>query len=261
MPNPNYGRPVMGGNTGGNALTNDHDAFRIQAYGDIHFKDFMNEDSLLTKLLGPLTITGLMDESSHFPAAFFASKRLTEVESKVLVAQSHLWDNTIVLTGTWRSDSGKTEEMGFTVGALDGKLLARFNWFETTAANNRFETSYNLGEFEDVNILKHLGNITVGGGIRWQDKVGIGFNVAQNALGDYARDLNQPYWAYSLMFMDVFARFRWNLARDREFALQINIKDLTNNAGLQPFVANPDGSKLYRIMEGRLFTASATYSF
>jgi hypothetical protein len=638
MPNPNFGRPVMGGNTGGNDLTNDRDGFRIQAYGDIRFDDFMNEDSWLTKLLGRLTITGLLDESSvfnkqaysrgdridqatlaaaigggdvngyvwpaersgqqfalpvknntdflsinslsdlagvgiqgvsygrershlqgnlyntytgwdqhnarfttfdtevrtlwddesNYPAAFFASKRLTEVDSKVLVAQSYLWDNTIVLTGTWRSDesstasvsaptvagrpdvdntllesyvvgprsrdlvktyddettswsavvhtpdfikeklpsgmnlslhyaesdnfvpsganvniynelvpaqSGKTEEMGFTVGAFDGKLLARFNWFETTAANNRFEnaavnapagilvnlahqldnpanvaqgftaadaqavlppqgvidisgfqvdwnnpnaatqnrnsadtgtqdfaaegmeieiaynptpkwtilatiarqetvksntfpvmqdfvnsfvipqwvnsdfaknyyinddasqtladlaqtvivdnvtrgalqdgspsieqsewrfsinTSYNLGEFNDATVLKYLGNITVGGGIRWQDKVGIGFGVAQNELGDYAFDLNQPYWGDDTLFVDVFARFRWDLANDREFALQINIKDLTNNSGLQPYVANPDGSVLYRILEGRLLTASATFSF
>src|SRR5690606_27841578 len=37
--------------------------------------------------------------------------------------------------------SGKTEEKGFTIAALDGKLNARFNWFETDSANNRYENA------------------------------------------------------------------------------------------------------------------------
>ena len=637
IPNPNFGRPVMGGSSGGNSIYNNRDAFRIQGYGEIRFDDFMDEDSWLTKLLGRLTLTGLMDESrtfnkqaygrgdrldqatvaaalgggdvngyvwpaerggqqfalpvtndmnflninsisdlagagiqgvpfgrershlqgnlyntytgwnqhtqrfttfdtevvtiwddeSSFPAAFSGSKRRTDVESEVLVAQSYLWDNNIVLTGTWRSDSsatagigaatvpgrpdvdntlapdyvlgpqksdlvetyndettswsavvhtpdfiderlpaglnlsfhyassdnfvpsgsnvniynelvpaisGETEEKGFTVGALDGKLQARFNWFETSSANNRFEngaisapagilvnlahqldnpmniaqgftaadaqavlppqgvidvsgflvdwnnpaaasqnrnsadtgtqdftaegmeieiaynptpawtilltvarqetvtsntypvmqdfvnsfvipqwvnssfaqnyfindtssqtladlaqtaivdnvvrgalqdgnpsleqsewrwninTSYNLGTF-DSGLLKYMGNLTVGGGVRWQDKVGIGFAVDRNALGDFAQNVNRPYWGDSTLFVDVFARSRWALRNDRAVSVQLNIKDLTDNSDLQAYVANPDGSELYRIFEGRLFTASATFEF
>jgi hypothetical protein len=636
IPNPNFGRPVMGGSSGGNKIENNRDAFRIQGYGEIRFDDFMNEDSWVTKLLGRLTLTGLIDESStfneqaysrgdridqgtlagaigggdingyvwpaersgqqfalpvsndtnflainsisdlagvgiqgvpfgrersnlggnlyrtytgwdqhnatfntfssevrtlwddesSFPAAFFASKRLTEVESQVVVAQSYLWDDNIVLTGSWRSDtsstvgvsapnagrpdvdntllpsyvagpqradlvetyndettswgavvhtpdfiaeklpsgvnlsfhysesqnfvpsgsnvnifneivpalSGETEEMGFTVGALDGKLQARFNWFDTSSANNRFEngaitasagilqnlafqldnpqnvaqgftaadvqavfppqgvidvsgfvfnaanpeasttdrnssdtgtqdftatgmeieiaynptpewtilfsvgqqetvtsntypvmqeytntfviptwvnssfaqnyfidenstqtlaelaqsaivenvaraalldgspsieqaewrwnvnTSYNLGRF-DSGILKYVGDLTVGGGIRWQDEVGIGFAVGTNALGDLVQDINQPFFGDSTMFVDVFARSRWALKNDRALTVQVNIKDLTNNDGLQAYVANPDGSELYRIFEGRLISMSATLEF
>lgn len=637
VPNPNFGRPVMGGNTGGNNLTTDRDAFRIQGYGEIRFDDFMAKDRWLTKLLGRFTLTGLIEENStynkeaysrgdpldyailaqnigggsltgfawpaqrsgqqfalpvasdinfltinspsdlagagirgvshgrdrsfgqgiitnsytgwnqhterfvdfsspistmwnspnDFPAAFFASKRLTEVESNVLVGQSYLWDGTVVLTGTWRKDksstaavsaptlagrtdvdntydpaylrgprssdlvetyndkttswsavvhtpdfiqrripgnialsfhyaksdnfvpsgsnvniynelvaaiSGKTEEKGFTLGALDGKLNARFNWFETDSANNRFEngaistpatilqnlahqldnplnvaqgftaadaqavlppqgvidvsgfvvdwnnpnaastsrnsadtgtrdfsakgmeieiaynptekwtvlltagqqktvtsntypvmkqfvesfvipnwvnssfaqkfyindagtqtlaelaqtaivenvqraaledgkptieqaewrwsvnSSYHLGRFNE-GILKWFGDMSVGGGLRWEDKVGIGFGVSRNALGDYALDLNQPYWSDTTMFVDAFVRSTWKLRDNRSFTFQVNVKDLTNNDDLKAYVANPDGSQLYRILEGRLFTASATFEF
>ena len=48
---------------------------------------------------------------------------------------------------------------------------------------------------------------------------------------------------------------------NRAFTFQINVKDLTNNDDLKAYVANPDGSQLYRILEGRLFTASATFEF
>ena len=109
--------------------------------------------------------------------------------------------------------------------------------------------------------MKWFGDLTVGGGLRWQDEVGIGFEVGPNAFGDLAFDLNRPFYAPSTTHVDVFARMSYDLPSDRSFDLQLNIKDLTNNDGLIPFVANPDGSMYYRIQEGRLFTASATLNF
>ena len=73
--------------------------------------------------------------------------------------------------------------------------------------------------------------------------------------------MNRPYWGDSTLFVDVFARSRWALRNDRAVSVQLNIKDLTDNSDLQAYVANPDGSELYRIFEGRLFTASATFEF
>jgi len=633
VPNPNFGRPVMGGASGGNRLFNDRDAVRFQGYGELRFADFMAEDSWMTKLLGTFTLTGLMEETSHlnqqyysdgdlndftalannigggstsgfvwpaqrsgqlfalpvtndtnflsinsindlagagiqgvsfgrqrsnmngnifanytgwsqsdarfnnFDAAiqtmwhdpnsfgtFSGSKRLTEVESEVFVGQHKLWDDTVVLTGTWRSDratsggtsaptlagrtrvdntldptfiagpqrplpvtaddettsysimvhtppflrdrlpfelsvytssadnfvpsggnvnifneivgaeSGVTDEMGFIIGALNGKLSARVNFYETSATNDRFEngavsapagilqnlafqllnpaniaqgftsadviavlppqgvqdvsgfqpdfvnplnttidrnsadtgtqdftaegmeveisynpipewtmlftvgqqetvtsntfpemqrfvnehvipqwvnssfaqnyfiddlgsvtlaqqaqtsivenvqrgalqdgnpskeqaewrfafnTSYNFGSNSEI-IPKWFGDLTVGGGFRWQDEVGIGFEVNPNALGDLAQDVTRPFFADSTLFVDVFARMSYALKDDRRLNLQLNIKDLTNNDGLIPFIANPDGSELYRITEGRLFAFSATMEF
>ena len=121
-------------------------------------------------------------------------------------------------------------------------------------------TSYHLGRFNE-GILEWFGDISVGGGLRWEDKVGIGFGVSRNALGDYALDLNQPYWSDTTMFVDAFVRSTWKFRDNRAFTLQVNVKDLTNNDDLKAYVANPDGSELYRILEGRLFTASATFEF
>lgn len=625
VPNPTFGRPIMGGGSGGNRIYNDRDSTRLQGYGELRFDDFMDEDSWVTKALGKFTLTGLLDSSTHYnqtlysaradpidtididtnlpgrhpvtqrsgqefalpvtndinflkinslsdlagvgiqgvshgrartnmgnapisatftgwapdtgrfvefdsvvntiwqpnswPAASHANKRITTVDSEVFIGQHSIWDNTLVLTGTWRSDkaastgigtanirqdirdtldptyvagpqgphpvtaddettsysvmlhtppflrdrlpfelsvykseadnftptggnvtifndtvgatAGTTEEMGFIITAFDNKLSARFNFFESSVVNNRFEngainasegillglarqannpanaafsiaqiqaalppqgtidvngfvvdwnnpeaattsrnssdtgtqdftaegmeieiaynpipqwtllftagqqetvasntwpemqryvaehvlpnwvnssfaqgyvideagttladrartsivevvdravlqdgnpakeqaewrfafnTSYNFGTFED-GVLKYLGDLTVGGGLRWQDETGIGFRVAPNSLGDLALDLNQPFYAPSTTHVDVFARMSYKLQNDRSFDLQLNVKDLTNNDGLIPFVANPDGSLLYRIQEGRLFSMSATLNF
>lgn len=627
IPNPTFGRPIMGGGSGGNRIYNDRRSTRLQGFAELRFDDFMDEESWITKALGKFTLTGLLDESRHYnqtlysarsdpldhldldrnipgyhivsarsgqefalpvgndrnflninslsdlaganiggvshgrartnmrnapiaasflgwnpeggqfvnfdsnvntifqpnswPAASHANKRVTTVDSEVFVAQHSIWDDTVVLTGTWRSDkaastgigvgtvrrdvkdtldptylagpqgphpvtaddettsysimvhtppflrdrlpfelsvyksqadnfrptggnvtifngtvpatAGTTEEMGFIIEGFDGKLSARFNWFESAVVNNRFEngtiyqaesilrglahqfdnpanvaqgftiadvqavlppqgvidvsgfvvdwnnpsaattdrnssdtgtqdfsaegmeieiaynpipewtllftagqqetvasntwpemqrfvndfvianwvnssfaqnyhindsgltlaeqaqtglvegvqravlqdgnpakeqaewrfafnTSYNFGSNSEL-IPKWFGDLTVGGGLRWQDEVGIGFEVAPNSLGDLAFDLNNAFYAPSTTQVDLFARMSYKLKGDRSFDFQINIKDATNHDGLVPFVANPDGSLLYRIQEGRLISASATLNF
>lgn len=120
-------------------------------------------------------------------------------------------------------------------------------------------TSYDLTNAEFI--PKWFGDLTVGGGIRWQDEVGIGFGVGPNALGALAFDLNQPFYSDTITYVDVFARMRYPLKNDRSFSFQVNIKDLTNNDGLEAIHANPDGSQVYRITEGRLFSFSGTFNF
>jgi outer membrane receptor protein involved in Fe transport len=121
-------------------------------------------------------------------------------------------------------------------------------------------TSYNFGEDSDV-IPDWLGDFTIGGGIRWEDEVGIGFGVSENELGNLGLDPNKPFYGPSNTFIDVFARARYALSDKSDLILQVNIKDLTDNDDLVPFFANPDGSKLYRFLQGRLITASATFTF
>ncbi len=123
-----------------------------------------------------------------------------------------------------------------------------------------FNTSYDFGRNSSI-IPKYLGNLTVGGGVRWEDKMGIGFGVAPNALGNMSFDRSQPFYAPSQTFADVFVRMEYPLADKRKFTVQVNVKDLTNHNDLVPFYANPDGSRFYRILEGRLVVLSATLEF
>ncbi|MDQ8183102.1 TonB-dependent receptor plug domain-containing protein [Pelagicoccus sp. SDUM812005] len=207
VPNPHFGKPVIGGWWQGNNLSADRDSTRLTGYGEIRFEDFMDE-SKLSRILGRLKFTGVlqerelrdsesygrykidpnsvvqalqgdtplsfatirtgsifelphnpnidylaitslddlkganiggvpfgqerdrpvvggtwtgwsqsageyvefdattynMDDGGNYPASFFAGKGLEELESQVVVAQHYLWDNSIVLMGTWRND-------------------------------------------------------------------------------------------------------------------------------------------------------------
>lgn len=124
-----------------------------------------------------------------------------------------------------------------------------------------FNTSYNFGRDNQI-IPSFLGNLTVGGGFRWQDEVGIGFGVSQNELGDMALDPDQPYFGDSQLFVDLFARASYDLGDDRALTFQVNIKDaLDHSDDLVPVFANPDNSRIYRFVEGRVLSASATFEW
>ena len=106
-----------------------------------------------------------------------------------------------------------------------------------------------------------MGNFTVGGGYRWQDKVGIGFGLSENVLGNMAYDPKKPNYGGKQGFVDLFFRSEYMLNKDRSLSIQLNVKDLLDNDDLVPIYANPDGTKLYRFMRGRLITVSATFGF
>lgn len=124
-----------------------------------------------------------------------------------------------------------------------------------------FNTSYNFGRDHQM-IPGFLGNLTVGGGFRWQDEVGIGFGVSQNEFGDMALDPNQPFFGDSQLFVDLFFRSSYDLGDDRALTFQVNVKDVLDHSDdLVPVFANPDNSRLYRFVEGRVLTASATFEW
>lgn len=59
--NPNVGRPFLASDTGGgnNSTHYTHENYQLTANGDLRAEDFMNKDSLLTRVLGRHSITAL----------------------------------------------------------------------------------------------------------------------------------------------------------------------------------------------------------
>jgi hypothetical protein len=121
-------------------------------------------------------------------------------------------------------------------------------------------TSYHFGRNNDM-IPDWLGDFTAGGGYRWQDKLGIGFGVFTDQTGGKALDPNKPFWGPKQDFVDLFFRSRYHLSDKYDLSVQLNIKDLFDNDDLVPIFANPDSTKVYRFLPGRLITLSGTLEF
>lgn len=67
-PNPNFGRPVVyggGGVSGGSWNQRDREVWRVTAFGDLDFKDITGKDSLVTKIFGRNTFTGLYQRQKN----------------------------------------------------------------------------------------------------------------------------------------------------------------------------------------------------
>ncbi|MEX0330465.1 MAG: TonB-dependent receptor plug domain-containing protein [Puniceicoccaceae bacterium] len=144
--------------------------------------------------------------------------------------------------------------------ARQAASLAGIPSYEQREWRINFNTSYNFGRNHDL-IPDWLGDFTIGAGIRYQDKMGIGFGLYTDEFGDIAFNPNDAFYAPSQTFVDLFFRSEYRLSDRSDLILQLNIKDLTDHDGLYPFYAQPDGSKLYRILEGRLVTLSGTITF
>ncbi len=83
----------------------------------------------------------------------------------------------------------------------------------------------------------------VGTGIRWQDKVGIGYPVNYTSTGSVFIDRQKPYWGPDELNVDFFASYGRKLWRNRlDWKVQLNVRNAIGQGDLIPITAQPDGS-------------------
>jgi outer membrane receptor protein involved in Fe transport len=107
----------------------------------------------------------------------------------------------------------------------------------------------------------------LGGAVRWQDKVGIGYPIvdvpASGGKTIALPDLARPYTGPSDLKFDAWVGYATKLWRDKvRWKLQLNIRDVLNEDGLVPVMAQPDGSiAAWVAPQGRLLTLRSTFEF
>jgi hypothetical protein len=88
------------------------------------------------------------------------------------------------------SPHGTTKDMGFSVDLFDGKLNARVNWYELTAANGdagsvTFPLSQWTVPFMDLTVMPELA---AKAGVAYTPGVAPGISIGDNRLGGYTSD-------------------------------------------------------------------------
>jgi hypothetical protein len=108
-----------------------------------------------------------------------------------------------------------------------------------------------------------LGGFNIGAAARWQDKVGIGYKVFNDANGAEQLDVGSPIFGGTNFNLDLWAGYkRTILKNDVEWNLQLNIRNALNDDDLIPVGANPDGSiHSWRIVEPIAFEISNSFRF
>ena len=111
-----------------------------------------------------------------------------------------------------------------------------------------------------------LKNVKIGGAIRWQDKIAIGYPVINMPSGVVTYnplfDVKHPYFGKSETNYDAWIGYSRRLPREIKWSVQLNVRNLGVNRKLVPVAAQPDGSiAAYRIAEPMTWSLSNRIEF
>jgi len=104
---------------------------------------------------------------------------------------------------------------------------------------------------------------SVGGGVRWQSRVGIGYPASYRPDGSAFLDLAQPHYGRAETNLDLFAGYTRRLWADRiDWKIQLNVRNAAGSQRLIPVTTQPDGSTASaRLAPERRWYLTNTFSF
>jgi hypothetical protein len=107
-----------------------------------------------------------------------------------------------------------------------------------------------------------------GGGIRWQDKVVIGYlptvatTSATGAITSVSFDLNKPYYGPAETNVDFWIGYSRRFSKYIDWQIQLNVRNVGEGNGLIPVTAQWDGAQAgYRISPPQTWTVTNTFRF
>jgi hypothetical protein len=104
---------------------------------------------------------------------------------------------------------------------------------------------------------------SLGAGVRWQSRVGIGYPASYRANGTVFVDLAHPYYGPAETNVDLFTGYTRKLWRDRiQWRVQLNARNAISRDRPIPITAQPDGrTASARIPPERRWYVTNTFSF
>ncbi|MBL9194933.1 MAG: TonB-dependent receptor [Opitutaceae bacterium] len=140
--------------------------------------------------------------------------------------------------------------------AQDGTASAeQRKWRFNLVTNYRFGPGSIFGE--------RLRGWSIGGAVRWQDKLGIGYPVTRNPNGSVNIDLQNPYFAPAETNVDGNLGYTRKIFSNRiDWRLQLNVRNLISNQDLIPITVQPWGETASaRLAPERRWYLTNSFSF
>jgi hypothetical protein len=108
-----------------------------------------------------------------------------------------------------------------------------------------------------------LRGFGIGTGIRWQDKVGIGYPTTYTPSGTIFIDRNKPYYGPAETNVDFFGSYTRKIWSNRiDWKIQLNVRNAIGKGDLIPITAQPDGSPAsVRLAPDRRWYVTNSFSF
>ncbi|MEX0325035.1 MAG: hypothetical protein AB3N33_02985 [Puniceicoccaceae bacterium] len=110
-----------------------------------------------------------------------------------------------------------------------------------------------------------LDGAFIGGAIRWQDKVGIGYPLIRDENNQNIADIDNPWYAPDTTYVDLNLGYRTDIrvfGKDVRWNINMNVRNLFGEEELIPVKGNADGSYgTVRIPPERTWTITNTFSW
>ena len=108
-----------------------------------------------------------------------------------------------------------------------------------------------------------LKNLSIGGAIRWQDDISIGFPVIEDPEAGLIYDVANPYMQQSDTQFDVWFRYGKKLMNNKiDWTIQINVRDVFGSQDLIPVSVQPDGRvATFRMPNPNVWWVTNTFKF
>jgi hypothetical protein len=120
--------------------------------------------------------------------------------------------------------------------------------------------------FPNATRLKGWG---IGGAVRWQDKVAIGYPVVTDPTLGLVTDIHHPFWGPSQTTFDGWLSYQRKIWRNITWKVQLNVRNILNQNLLVPVSANPVTADdlntmdvaAWRMGAARTWELTSTFSF
>ena len=107
-----------------------------------------------------------------------------------------------------------------------------------------------------------LKGFSVGGAVRWQDDIAIGYPTSLNSEGTQLPILDSPYYGPTQLNGDLWFSYRRKIWKDIDWKIQLNVRNAIGDDDYIPIVANPDGRiASFRNPNPKEFFLTNTFSF
>jgi outer membrane receptor protein involved in Fe transport len=108
-----------------------------------------------------------------------------------------------------------------------------------------------------------LKGFSVGGAIRWEDKLAAGYALKEDTLLGWKQDLDNIYYAPAQTSVDLWLSYSHRFEKTGiNWRLRLGARNITSDEGLLDTRFNPDGSRgAFRIEPGKRFELSNSFTF
>ena len=157
-----------------------------------------------------------------------------------------------------------------------GNTTSLSEWYTQVGgewAQRKLQNGTNVPELREwrVNAISNydftdgvLKGVSVGGGVRWQSEVVIGYRPVDvpNNPRELSFDIANPYMGPAETNFDFWLGYGRRLSSRIDWRIQFNIRNAFGGNELIPITTQPDGTAAaYRIAPPRVFMLTNTFSF